>query len=395
MKQYDFDRLIDRHDTCSVKTDFVPEADVLPLWIADMDFPVADEIVEALKRRADHPIFGYGYLPEGLFSAFAAWHRDRHGVTYDSAKAIPYYSVVSAIRLVLAALTEPGDGVAIMTPAYMNFKPSVVEIDRTLVTSPLLNVDGRYEIDFADLEDCLCRSKVLLACSPHNPVGRVWTRDELLRILALCERHDVLFLSDEIHSDLILPGYRHTPLLTLGEVAKKRSVIMLSATKTFNLAQAGMAFIYTENPVYEAKIRKMMTSLHLGAMNVFAAVAVQAAYEHGAGWLDQVLSYVRENERIVAARILGTMPEIRISPLEGTYLLWVDCRRLGVPVADFFEQEARIYGDDGALFGDGGEGFYRLNIATPRCVVIDMLDRMERAYRAIMKRKEANHDPHP
>jgi len=389
MKTYDFDRLIDRHDTCSVKTDFVPEADVLPLWIADMDFPVADEIVEAVKRRADHPIFGYGYLPEGLFEAFSAWHRNRHGVTYDPTKAIPYYSVVSAIRLILAALTEPGDGVTIMTPAYMNFKPSITAIDRTLVTSPLINVDGRYEIDFADLDRCLGRSRVLLACSPHNPVGRVWTRDELQRILDLCERHDAIFLSDEIHSDLILPGFTHTPALLLGEIAKKRSVIMLSATKTFNLAQAGMAFMYTENPIYEAKIRKMMEIYHLGAMNVFAAVAVRAAFEHGSDWLDQVLSYVRENCRIVAERITRTMPKLRMSPLEGTYLLWIDGRRLGVSVPAFFEQEARVYGDDGALFGDAGEGFYRLNIATPRCVVYDMLDRMEKAYRACVSRKEA------
>ncbi|HAQ56807.1 MAG TPA: aminotransferase [Acholeplasmatales bacterium] len=389
MKQYDFDRLIDRRDTCSIKTDFVPTTDLLPLWIADMDFPVADEIVAAVKRRADHPIFGYGYLPDGLFRAFVEWHRARHGVVYDATKTIPYYSVVSAIRLVLAALTEPGDGVTIMTPAYMNFKPSVVDIDRTLVTSPLINVDGRYEIDFADLDRCLSRSRVLLACSPHNPVGRVWTRGELEHILALCERHDAILISDEIHSDLILPGFAHTPILTFGDIARQRSVVMLSATKTFNLAQTGMAFMYSENPVYEAKIRKMMGSLHLGAVNVFAAVMVQAAYEHGSDWLEQVLSYVHENERIVAERIGRTMPDIRISPLEGTYLLWVDCRRLGIPVSVFFEKEARIYGDDGALFGEGGEGFYRLNIATPRCVVADMLDRMEQAYHACMSRKEA------
>jgi len=385
MTHYDFDRPIDRHGTCSIKTDFVPEKDALPLWIADMDFPVADEIVAAIKRRADHPIYGYGYLPGSLFEAFAAWHLARHGVTYDPTKAIPYYSVVSAIRLVLSALTEPGDAVTIMTPAYMNFKPSVEEIGRRLVTSPLIVEDGRYRIDFDDLDGCLARSKVLLACSPHNPVGRVWTKDELVRILALCEKHGAILLSDEIHSDLILPGSVHTPALTLGGKAKDRAVVMLSATKTFNLAQAGMAFMYTEKPIYEAKIRKFMEGLHLGAMNCFAAAAVEAAYRHAGGWLDQVLAYVQDNERIVRARMAATMPKLTVSPLEGTYLLWVDCRRLGSGYRDFFEKEAKVYGDDGALFGTEGEGFYRLNVATPRCVVDEMLLRMERAYRARME----------
>ncbi|MFA5007084.1 MAG: PatB family C-S lyase [Candidatus Izemoplasmatales bacterium] len=382
MKRYDFDRPIDRRDTCSIKTDFVPDKDALPLWIADMDFPVADEIVAAIKKRADHPIYGYGYLPDSLFEAFAAWHRARHGVVYDPTKAIPYYSVVSAIRLVLSALTEPGDAVTIMTPAYMNFKPSVEEIGRRLETSPLIVEDGRYRIDFADLDARLSRSKVLLACSPHNPVGRVWTMDELSRILALCEKHGTILLSDEIHSDLILPGSTHTAALTLGEKAKELTVVMLSATKTFNLAQAGMAFIYTENSAYETKIRRFMENLHLGAMNVFAAAAVEAAYRHAGDWLDQVLVYVEGNERVVRARIAATMPKLAPVPLEGTYLLWVDCRRLGSAYRDFFEKEAKVYGDDGALFGTEGEGFYRLNIATPRCVVDEMLARMERAYRA-------------
>jgi len=382
MKRYDFDRMIDRNHTCSVKTDFVPEAGLLPLWIADMDFPVADEIVEAIKRRADHPIFGYGYLPDKLFEAFAAWHETRHGAKYDPARVIPYYSVVSAIRLVLKALTEAGDGVTIITPAYMNFKPSIEESGRTLVPCPLINADGRYEIDFDRLDGCLCRSKALLLCSPHNPVGRVWSREELDRIASLCEARGVVLLSDEIHSNLIMPGAKNIAALTLAGNVKAFAVTLLSATKTFNLAQSGIAFIYTENPSFEAKIRAIMNEMHLGAMNVFAATAVQAAYEHGAGWLDQVLAYVHDNYRVVAQRIAKTMPRLVLSPLEGTYLAWVDCRRLGVPASVFFEKEAKIYGDDGLLFGAEGEGFYRLNIATPRCVVDDMLDRMEKAYRA-------------
>jgi cystathionine beta-lyase len=246
-----------------------------------------------------------------------------------------------------------------------------------------VNQGGRYAIDFERLDDCLCRSRALLFCSPHNPVGRVWSREEYGRVAALCEHHGVLLLADEIHSDLIMPGGpKNIPSMTLGGDVGKFTVTMLSATKTFNLAQNGIAFIYTENSVFETKIRALMTAMHLGAMNVFAAAAVEAAYEHGGEWLDQVLAYIQGNYRRVVERIASTMPQLSVSPLEGTYLVWVDCRRLGVPPAEFFERNAKIYGDDGILFGADGEGYYRLNLATPRCVVDEMLARTERAYRA-------------
>jgi len=380
LKKYDFDQPIDRHASCCIKTDFVPCREVLPMWVADMDFPVADEIVEALILRSRHPIFGYSYLPDGLFQAFVAWHERRHGIAYDPARIIPYYSVVSAIRLVLSALTEPDAAVTIMTPVYMQFRPSIEAVGRTVIENPLIENKGIYEIDFADLDRCLARSAVLLLCSPHNPVCRVWTREELGRIAVMCERHGVILLADEIHSDLIMPGYQNIPFMSLGNKVSSFSVTLLSATKTFNLAQTGMAFIITGNREYEIKIRRLMDSLHLGAQNVFAAVAVQAAYEHGADWLDQVLAYVHQNERLVRERMAKTTPKIVLSPLEGTYLLWLDCRALGVAMTTFFEKEAKIYGDDGGLFGPGGEGHYRLNIAASRPVVIEMLDRLEKAY---------------
>ncbi|MDD3126125.1 MAG: PatB family C-S lyase [Candidatus Izemoplasmatales bacterium] len=385
MKRYNFNKIICRKDTNSVKYDLGKGDDCLSMWIADMDFPVADEIVKALKKRVNHPIYGYSYIPDDVFDAFINWQKTRNGIAIKKADIIPYYSVVAGINLLLNIFTEPNDNITIMSPVYNYFWTGIKNAKRNIVASPLINSDGYYLIDFANLDLCLQKSKVLLLCSPHNPVGRVWSEGELKKIAALAEKNHVLVISDEIHSDLIMPGFKHVPFSTVNERIKDSTFTLLSATKTFNIAATGMSFLVSENPEHIKQINEAMCQYHLGAQNVFAPVMVNAAFQHGAAWLDQVIKYIEGNYQLVKTEIEAKMPKISLPPLEGTYLLWLDCRKLKKCVCDFFETEAKVLGEDGSLFGENGAKFYRINIATPRKNIRKMLARLEEAYRLCEK----------
>jgi len=380
MRQYDFDPVICRENTCSIKNDVRDCSDMLCMWVADMDFAVAEPISDAIKTRACHPIYGYSYIPDTLFQSVSAWYLKRQGILYDPTLILPYYSVVSAISLTLLALTKEGDGVTIMAPTYMNFPPAVEGVKRVIHYCPLINNNGIYEVDFVQFEACLAKSKVFLHCSPHNPSGRVWTLSEQVRMAELCEKHHVLVISDEIHSDLIMPGYKHIPFLIAYPKAKEFTVTMLSATKTFNLAHNGMAFIMPITNQRHHQIKSLMDSMHLGSMNIFATTAVNAAYEAGEEWLDQVLAYIYKNYLHIKNTVETHYPKIKILPLEGTYLMWFDCRKLGIPVTELFEKAGHILGEDGILFGPHGKGYYRLNIATSRIIIDEMLHRLDKAY---------------
>lgn len=381
MKPRNLDEILSRMGTNSIKFDHEMVGDRLPLWVADMDFPVAEEIVEAAIARAKHPIFGYSYLPEELFEAFLRWQRDRHGIEYRRNDVIPYYNVLASISLILNALTAPGDGVTIMTPVYMGFWDVLKAAGRTIVPCPLVNADGRYTIDFSALDECFSRSKVFLMCSPHNPVGRVWTKEELERIAVLANKHHLLVIADEIHSDLVLSPNRHIPYLSLPQADPKNTIVLLSATKTFNIAQSGMSFIIAEESGHGARLAEEMARYHVKDQNLFAAVMVRAAYEHGGPWLDQVLGYIQDNARLIETTLKEKMPLITMLPLEGTYLIWLDCRKLPLSVVEFFETRSGILGEDGILFGVDGAGYYRVNIATPRKNIETMLSRTEETYR--------------
>lgn len=387
MRHYNFDRIIDRNNTESVKFDHDKDPDCIPMWIADMDFAVAKEISQAAKKRAKHPIFGYSYIPDSLLEAVVNWQKTRNGVVYNPKNIIPYYSVVAAIDLLLHLFTEPGDYITIMSPVYMCFWSSIRETNRNVAISPLINKDNRYEIDFANLEECLKKSKILLLCSPHNPAGRVWTLDELQKINALAKKYHNLVISDEIHSDLIMPGYKHIPYITLDEETKNYTITLLSSTKTFNIAQSGFSFMISENQEYLAKIREAMASYHLGSQNVFATAMVEAAFREGADWVDRLLPYIFKNYQLIKQTIEIKMPKIKILPLEGTYLIWLDCREMNKPVVDLFEKEAHILGEDGILFGSEGAGYYRINIASPRKTIVKMLERLEKAYQECVDRQ--------
>jgi cysteine-S-conjugate beta-lyase len=380
MIKYDLDAVICRENTCSIKNDYRDCAEMLCMWVADMDFAVATPIVDAIHKRANHPIFGYSYIPDQLFTAVSSWYEKRQGYRYDPKRILTYYSVVSAISLVLLSLTDEGDAVTVMAPNYMNFPPAVSGVKRTLLYSTLINQNNHYEIDYADLEVCLSQSKVFLHCSPHNPTGRVWSLEEQLRIAELCEKYHVLVISDEIHSDLIMPGRRHIPFNAVSPKTKDYTVTLLSATKTFNLAHNGVAFIMPGTLKQYELIKQTMDCLHLGAMNIFATTAVQTAYQEGEEWLDQVIPYVHDNYLHVKKFIEEKTPEITVMPMEGTYLMWLDCRKLAVSVVELFEKHGKILGEDGILFGPKGAKYYRLNIATSRIIIDQMLKRLEKAY---------------
>ena len=380
MKQYDFDTIIERANTNSIKFDFLKEEEMLPLWIADMDFPVCDAIVEAGKKRLDHPIFGYSSIPCSLYEALCEWQRMRHGACFPTDQIIPYYSVVSAMNLILMSLTKKKDVVTIMSPVYMRFPTSVYETSRSLRISPLLDKYGKYEINFENLETCLKTSKALLLCNPHNPVGRVFTEAELRRIYDLCVKYDILVVSDEIHADILMPPFKHIPFTSIDPEAGKRTITLVSSTKTFNMAQAGMAFIIATNKQHYDILKNVIASYHLGAMNVLAVEMVQAAYLNGSDWLDQVIAYVHANYLYLKHAIETTMPRIHLFAMEGTYLAWFDMRRIPISVVEFFETRGRIRGEDGILFGAEGEGFYRMNLATPRANIEHAVARMKIVY---------------
>lgn len=381
MGKFDLDRIICRENTCSIKNDYRNCDEMICMWVADMDFAVAPPIVEAIKKRADHPIFGYSYIPDRLFNAVSNWYQKRQGVYYNPKKMITYCSVVSAISLALLALTNEADTVTTFAPTYMNFPPAVNGVKRNIIYSHLKDTENGFIIDYDDFEKCLSQSKVFLHCSPHNPTGRVWTMDEQMKIAELCEKHHVIVISDEIHSDLIMPEYKHIPFFEVSPKTKDYSVTMISATKTFNLANNGVAFIIPGNDSMYKLIKDYQESLHLNSMNIFASTAVLAAYESGEEWLDEVVEYVENNYQSIKKFIEKNLPKIKVTRLEGTYLMWLDCRELGIPVVDFFENTAKILGEDGSLFGPDGQGYYRLNIASSKIIIEEVLTRIEFAYK--------------
>lgn len=396
MKQYDFDTVINRQNTASIKSDYFQD-DCIPLWVADMDFPVADEIIEAAQKRLTHPLFGYTMMKDSLLEAVIQWFETRHQVSFPKEGIIPYYGVVSAMHLIIQALAKKKDSIAILSPVYMRFPTAVFDTGRSLRQGYWVCRNGKLQIHFESLETAMKESKILFLCNPHNPLGRVLTYAELHRIYQLAEKYQCLVVSDEIHCDLIMPGFKHLPFLNIHPKAKERTITLVSATKTFNLAQAGIAFIVCTNPDHKQAIEKVMMQYHLGQMNLLAMEMVEAAYRNGHDWLDQVNPYIYQNYLYVKTTIETYMPRIRVHPLEGSYLLWLDARRICEGVQTFFESMGHVRGIDGIQFGEEGEGHYRLNLASPRSVLTQAMKQLIHAYQQLYPKEvggvnhETNH----
>lgn len=391
--KYDFDRRVDRRGTGSVKWDEF-EPDALPMWVADMDFPAAPVILDALRERVGHGIFGYQLLPQAYYDAVTSWFARRHGWTgFTREDIIPTTGVIAAYSACIKALTRPGDQVIIQPPVYNCFASAVRNNRCEASLNALRFEDGVCRIDFDDLERRAAdpAAKVLLLCNPHNPVGRVWTRDELLRIGDICLRHGVFVISDEIHGELTYPGHDYTPFGTLPPEMVRRSATCCSPTKAFNIAGIQIANIVATDPDIRARIDRAINENECCDVNVFGVAALMAAYNEGEEWLDALRPYLLGNAETVRHFLATQLPHIRVLPLEGTYLMWLDCRSLlapGEPDEGFSDRltarlrhECKLIVSSGTLYGAAGEGFLRLNIGCPRAQLDEALVRLRQGLR--------------
>lgn len=381
--KYDFDTITSRRGTNSYKWDSLPaDKDILPLWVADMDFRTAPAITEALARRVAHDIFGYVRVPDEYYTAVTRWFERRHHWTFRKEWMIYTSGVVPAVSAVIKALTEPGDGVVVQTPVYNCFFSSIRNNGCRVVTNPLIYEDGTYHIDFDDLERKVKEPgvKLLLLCNPHNPAGRVWTREELCRIGEICQRNNVTVLSDEIHCELVFSGHTYTPYASVSEEHLWNSVTCVSPSKSFNIAGLQIASIIARDETVRQRIDRAININEVCDVNPFGVEATIAAYNEGEDWLLELLDYLKANYDCLCAFFRTHLPEIPVTKLEGTYLVWTDCRALHLP-SDILQtrllETTGLWLNSGTMYGAEGEGFLRWNIACPRSVLQDALSRFK------------------
>ena len=381
-----FDLDIDRSGTSSLKYDGRQEifgkSDVIPMWVADMDFATPPAVTEALIKRANHPIYGYTQYPDSLYDSIIQWLQRRHNWTIQRDWIVMSPGVVPSLNAAVMAYTKPGDGVIVQPPVYFPFFSAAKQTDRKLVQNPLRLEGNRYVIDFDHLEQCAKNARLLLLCSPHNPVGRVWEEAELTQLLSIARKHDLFIFSDEIHADLIYSGSQH---VSLASIAKQDEHIITAVTpsKTFNIPGLNLSSLIIPNPDARAAINTIFEQMHVSASNPFSIVAFEAAYRHGEDWLKELLVYLNQTQDHVAKYLKQHLPEIQLIKAEGTYLLWLDCRKLGMnntQLQQFFIEQAAIGLSPGTLFGaDEGKGFMRLNIGAPLQTVLTALNRIKHA----------------
>lgn len=381
--KYDFDEIIPRRGTNSYKWDSAQE-DVLPMWVADMDFRTAPAVVETLRKRVEHGIFGYTKVPSAYYEAVTGWFAHRHGWQIGKDWIIYTSGVVPALSAVIKALTVPGDRVLVQTPVYNYFFSSIRNNGCEMVASSLTYLNETYRIDYDDLERKAADPKVklFLLCNPHNPAGRVWTRRELTRIGEICLRHGVLVIADEIHCELVYQGHTYTPFASISEEFLMHSVTCISPSKAFNLAGLQIANIICADEGMRIKIDKAININEVCDVNPFGVEALIAAYNEGAEWLEALKHYLSGNYNYLKAFFMEYLPKLPVVMLEGTYLVWVDCtalKRSSKEIADDLLKKEKLWVNDGGIYGEDGEGFIRINIACPRERLIEGLNKLRHA----------------
>jgi cystathionine beta-lyase len=386
--EFDFDTPINREKVGSLKFDarkaYFGTQDVMPMWVADMDFAAPQAVTDALTERAKHPIYGYHMYPASMYQAMQDWFVKRFDWSIKRSSIIMCPGVVPTLTAIIEALTQPGDKVLIQPPVYHPFFSVVETTKRTLVLNPLSLENGRYKMDLAHLEGCMQEgAKLLILCSPHNPVGRVWSKQELQDLLDLAARYEVCVVADEIHADLVYSDYKHTPLASLKSDALVISTV--SASKSFNVPGLGLSALIVDDKAQRQAINAVFQRWHISASNPFSVVAFEAAYRNGEAWLDALMAYLNETKQMVTHFAQQHWPNVTVMPSEGTYLLWLDCRALQLgndELQRFFIDQAKVGMNAGFTFGDVGSGFMRLNIAAPRDYVMMACQRIAEALEA-------------
>ena len=384
--KYNFDEIVNRENTDSVKYDLrkviFEKEDVIPMWVADMDFKTPDFIINAIKERLNHEVFGYSFRSKSYFESIINWLKRRHKWEVQEKWISFSPGIVPAINMAVMAYTKSGDKIIVQAPVYFPFFSAIENNDRVLVENQLELINNRYCIDFNDLEKKLKEAKMIILSNPHNPGGSVWTKDELKRLGDLCVQNNVIILSDEIHADLVFKEFKFTPLATVSEEIADCTVTFIAPSKTFNLAALATSSLICSNKELKDKYDKVLDTIHIGMGNVFGAVASEAAYNFGDEWLDQLMEYLSGNLDYLDHYLKENIPQIKMMRPEGTYLVWLDCSGLSLTdeeLKNFIIQNAGLGLNHGTMFGTGGEGFMRINIACPKQTITDALTRLENA----------------
>ena len=379
---YNFDKQVNRRNTCSYKWDV--KENELPMWVADMDFEVAPEILAAINNKISERVFGYQMIPDAWYEAYQSWWQKRHHYTIDKESLIFCTGVVPAISSTVRKLTTPAEKVLIQTPVYNIFFNSIYNNGRNIIENRLKYIDGHYEIDFEDLEAKLSdpQTTLFILCNPHNPVGRIWDNATLAKIGALCEKHHVTVLSDEIHCDLTDPNAEYVPYGAASEACRNNSVTCIAPTKAFNIAGLQTAAVVVPNPVLRHKIWRALNTDEVAEPNILAVPAAIAAFTQGDAWLDELRTYIYENKRYVRTFLETHLPKVHLVQSQATYLLWLDCHAYSndsAALSQMIREKTGLYLSQGTIYGGDGHDFLRMNIACPKADVIDGLNRLKSA----------------
>lgn len=390
--KYDFDNIINRKNTNSLKYDFARERlmpeDILPLWVADMDFKTAPAIINRLKNTVDHGIYGYSDSKADYYETVSNWYEKHFGYKIKNSWIIKTPGVVFAIAMAIRALTDAGDSVLIQNPVYYPFSEVIRDNDRVLINNSLVRKENKYEIDFEDFEKKIVDNnvKLFILCSPHNPVGRVWNEWKLRKLGDICIKHNVYIVSDEIHSDFVYPGYKHIMLNTLSKEYEKITITCTAPSKSFNLAGLQISNIIIPNGEIRKKIKKEISKVGYSQVGIMGIIACQAAYEEGEEWLEELKKYIYSNLGYLRKYLEEKIPEIELVEPEGTYLVWLDCSKLGISgkeLEEFIVHKAGLWLDVGHIFGKEGDNYIRINIACPKAILDKALCQLEKAVREL------------
>jgi cystathionine beta-lyase len=385
--KYNFDEVLHREGTGCIKYDarkaYFGTDNLIPLWVADMDFRSPGFISEAIRERTKHGVFGYFLKPESYYQAIIDWMSIRHAWIIPKDWILFAPGVVPALNMAVLAYTQPGDKIIIQPPVYFPFFTAIKNHDREISNNPLKEKDGTYSMDFEQLESIIDeKTKMFILCSPHNPVGRVWRREELLTLAEICLKHDILILSDEIHADLTFNGFKHIATASLSEAIAERTVSFIAPSKTFNLAGLATSNLIIPNKDLRDQYTKLMDNLHVASGNIFGVLATEVGYRYGLEWLNQLMEYLQTNLDFLTEFIRDKLPQIKVIRPEATYLVWLDFRALGLSqkeLKEFLSEKVGLGLNDGTTFGSGGEGYMRINIACRKSLLIEALDKLYRA----------------